>query len=307
MSTTRTSPACCLPGSIHSPGLAAWNVAVATGAHRRRPATSPVEASTPLGTSQATTARRARPPRRSPRSRARRPARRARRSRCRASRRRSRPPPASAAGRTAAAARPAAARSCARASPLQLVARREQRARDLAAGVAQQPRGDEAVAAVVALAADDRDRPRRRDARAHDAARGPAPARSISSSDGIAALARSPSGRRARMRGRVEQRRPASRAALTLSDDRHRRRVAPRCGSARSRTSARRARWARAADGAVQQHARRAVAVADDLDLGKLQRLQRQRLRDRLLRAEARGQVLRRARARRPRRRARRR
>jgi hypothetical protein len=54
MSITWTSPACALPGWIHRPGLAAWNVAVAT-ARTAGPATSPVEASTPLGTSAATT------------------------------------------------------------------------------------------------------------------------------------------------------------------------------------------------------------------------------------------------------------
>ncbi len=54
MSTTRTSPAWALPGAIHRPGLAAWNVPVAR-ARAAPPATSPVDASTPLGTSQATT------------------------------------------------------------------------------------------------------------------------------------------------------------------------------------------------------------------------------------------------------------
>ena len=54
MSTTRTIPACSLPGSTNSPGFAAWKVAVAT-ARTAAPATSPVAASTPLGTSQATT------------------------------------------------------------------------------------------------------------------------------------------------------------------------------------------------------------------------------------------------------------
>ena len=62
MSITRTSPAWALPGAIHSPGLAAWKVAVAS-ARTAVPATSPVEASTPLGTSQATTDGRARRPR----------------------------------------------------------------------------------------------------------------------------------------------------------------------------------------------------------------------------------------------------
>ncbi len=52
--TTRTSPAWSLPGAIHRPGLAAWNVAVAS-ALTAAPSTSPVEPLTPLGTSQATT------------------------------------------------------------------------------------------------------------------------------------------------------------------------------------------------------------------------------------------------------------
>ena len=54
MSITLTSPACPLPGAIHNPGLAAWNVAVAP-ARTASPAISPVEPSTPLGTSHATT------------------------------------------------------------------------------------------------------------------------------------------------------------------------------------------------------------------------------------------------------------
>ena len=52
MSTTVTSPAWALPGAIQSPGLPAWKVAVAA-AVTATPATSPVELSTPLGTSQA--------------------------------------------------------------------------------------------------------------------------------------------------------------------------------------------------------------------------------------------------------------
>ena len=54
MSTTRTAPACVLPGLIHSPGLAAAKVAVAR-ASIASPSTTPVAASTPLGTSAATT------------------------------------------------------------------------------------------------------------------------------------------------------------------------------------------------------------------------------------------------------------
>src|SRR5436190_5701904 len=50
MSATCTSPACCLPGAIQRPGLAAWKVTVAA-ARTAAPATTPVEACTPLGTS----------------------------------------------------------------------------------------------------------------------------------------------------------------------------------------------------------------------------------------------------------------
>ncbi len=48
------SPERLLPGEIHRPGLAAWNVAVAF-ARTAAPSDSPVEASTPLGTSHAIT------------------------------------------------------------------------------------------------------------------------------------------------------------------------------------------------------------------------------------------------------------
>src|SRR5204863_3149689 len=48
MSATCTSPACCLPGTIQRPGLAAWKVTVAA-ARTAAPATTPVEACTPLG------------------------------------------------------------------------------------------------------------------------------------------------------------------------------------------------------------------------------------------------------------------
>ena len=53
MSTTCTSPACCLPGAIQCPGLAAANVTVALATTDTR-AASPVEASTPLAMSALT-------------------------------------------------------------------------------------------------------------------------------------------------------------------------------------------------------------------------------------------------------------
>src|SRR3954447_17503375 len=56
MSISSTSPANPLPGRTNRPGLARWNVAVAT-ARTASPATSPGEPSTPLGTSAAPAAR----------------------------------------------------------------------------------------------------------------------------------------------------------------------------------------------------------------------------------------------------------
>ena len=54
MSTTSTWPACSAPGATTSPSFSAPNVTV-TSARTATPATSPVDASTPLGTSTATT------------------------------------------------------------------------------------------------------------------------------------------------------------------------------------------------------------------------------------------------------------
>ena len=56
MSIVSTSPACALPGAIHKPGLPAWKVTVAA-ARTAAPDATPVEASTPLGTSTLTTGR----------------------------------------------------------------------------------------------------------------------------------------------------------------------------------------------------------------------------------------------------------
>ena len=54
ISATSTRPAWSLPGRIHRPGLAAWKVTVAA-ACTAWPSTTPLEASTPLGTSTLTT------------------------------------------------------------------------------------------------------------------------------------------------------------------------------------------------------------------------------------------------------------
>ena len=56
MSTSSTTPACSAPGSTSSPGLSVPKVTV-TSARTATPSTSPVDASTPLGTSTATTQR----------------------------------------------------------------------------------------------------------------------------------------------------------------------------------------------------------------------------------------------------------
>ncbi len=58
MSATTTSPAWNLPGATASPTFGAWNVTVRS-ASTASPATSPVEAFTPEGTSTATTRPRA--------------------------------------------------------------------------------------------------------------------------------------------------------------------------------------------------------------------------------------------------------
>ena len=151
MSITRTSPARPLPGAIHRPGLAAWNVAV-TSAWTAAPCAAPVEASTPLGTSAATTG--------ASRSLI---ASIAERAGSRGSP--SNPVPRMASITTAAPSSAAGAEGLGRRArqalevgsrvALKVGGVGEQEDADLAARVAQQPRGDQAVAAVVALAAHD--------------------------------------------------------------------------------------------------------------------------------------------------------
>ena len=53
--SSRTAPACALPGWIHSPGFEAWKVDRHRRVHCPRRTATPVEASTPLGTSTLTT------------------------------------------------------------------------------------------------------------------------------------------------------------------------------------------------------------------------------------------------------------
>ena len=171
MSIVSTSPACALPGRIHSPGLAAWKVTVTAARtarprprrsrRRRRSARPRSTTGAPRGVDRVD---RLAPPRRAARPR----------SRCRAARRRS--PPAlertrdraAAARARSASPRPAVSRRgaspgrrsrFARASPENSCRRRHAHHRHLPAGLAQQPRDDQPVAAVVALAAHDRHRP----------------------------------------------------------------------------------------------------------------------------------------------------
>ena len=163
--STSTSPAYSLPGRTHSPTLGRWNVAVATQC-TAGPATSPVDASTPDGMSHGDHRR--------PRGlhlldhlvRGR--ARRAGATRCRAARRRSRAPCSAARPRTGSAPRPGSFFSCACASSPIHSGGHTACTSTSRPGLAQQPRGDDPVAAVVALAADDRDPPRGRAPR-HDA------------------------------------------------------------------------------------------------------------------------------------------
>ena len=196
---------------------------------RRRPRPRRCSASTPLGTSAAITGRARAVEVLDDAGGRRRAARRW--CRCRAARRRARPRRRARAAVVARAARrPAAAPSWAPASRLERVRLGRQQHVGLAPGAAQQPRGDEPVAAVVALPAHDRDpartarSPRSRRAR-------PSPARSIRSSDGIprdsiahASVARicAASGSGSSQRGRLTAGPP-------------RRRPCPWSGSARSR------------------------------------------------------------------------
>ncbi len=158
-----------------------WNVAVATRCDRRRPRPR-------RSTRRRRTGRRPRRTARSPPSSPRSPRRRARAARrscrCRAARRRSRAPGRARPASNAAGGSPGQAAELLGRVVRTVLGRPDGEHLDLAAGRAQQPRGDEPVAAVVALAADDRDPPGRARA-ARPRAASPSPARSIRSSDGM--------------------------------------------------------------------------------------------------------------------------
>ena len=208
MSTTSTSPACALPGLDPQAGLGGVEGDGDARPARPRPATTPVEASTPLGTSTLTTGAPApldrvdrlgdravrlaleagaeqRVDDRSAGALERPAARRARAARP-TDRRRGAAAPRRAGARGSRARRPCSSSGGGDADDV-----------DLAAGLAQQARDDEPVAAVVALAAHDR-RPARRARAARPRARRP---RRRAPSDRARArpARRSPSGRSPRI------------------------------------------------------------------------------------------------------------
>ena len=207
----RTSPACALPGRIHSPGLAAWKVTVtaARTALRRRPRRSTrrrrwarrrrrrAPATSLSAAIAVATAPRGSPAKPVPSSAS------TSHAPARASRRRGAvvQAPSSARARRRAGARGSRARRR-RTRP----AAADADDRHLAAGLAQQARGDQPVAAVVALAAHDRDRAVGREPldRARDGRAGAL--HQLEAGDAL--LARSPSGRRAHRLGVGQRRQP---------------------------------------------------------------------------------------------------
>ena len=310
MSITVTSPAWALPGEIHSPGLAAWKVAVAS-ARTASPATSPVEASTPLGTSQANTTA-------SPAASLIAPI--AARAGSRGSPEKPVPRIASTIAAAAATraglerprARPGQALEVGAGVAAQLLAGSEQQHLDLAAPVAQQPGHDQPVAAVVALADDDDD-PALGDPRTDQLGQpGPGALHQLQRRD--PAVARSPTRRwRAAARRRAAgSSQSGSRAWLTPVP----RSSLSRCGDRDCAGLA--AVWVSEIRTSTPSSAARAVAAPcrvtaggppgeRHLDVAKAPGLEAERLGHRLLGAEAGGQVLAGTGPRRRRRRARRR
>ena len=280
----RTSPACALPGRDPQPGLGRRGRSRWPPRARRGPATSPVEASTPLGTSAATHGPLARVDRRrSPRAAASRGA----------------PVEPGAEQRVDEPARPRARRG-ANGSAASPGSRRERSRRVAAASSpaarrrARRPRGRARAAGARPRGRRRRCCPCRRRSRSARAGRAgrpraasPAPARSISSSAGMPAP-RSPTGRwRASAPRRAAA--PAS-AGRAHARHRHRARHALRVGE-RDRDRRRRARGARPAAAPCSRSAT-AAPPADDLDVARVAGRELQRLGDRLLGAEARRQVL---------------
>ena len=279
MSITRTVPACDLPGLIHSPGLAAAKVAVARapdrlalhhagggvdaaghvgGDDRAAPASlsaSMASATAPCGVPE-------------------------------------KPVPSSASTATAQSARRAGVEGLDAVDALgvgarvaaQLAHRRHRQHAHLAAGLAQQPRGDVAVAAVVALAADDRDRPVGRDGEHEVGQALPGALHELQAGDALL-LDRPAIGRahalgvgQALQPGRQAHRSTATAAAVDFV-----------CVSEMWTSTPSAA--ARAATSPCRRHARRPVAAADHLDVARVQHVHLERLAHGLLGAEARRQM----------------
>ncbi len=279
---TSTAPACALPGAIQSPGLAATKVAVAA-AHTACPATSPVLASTPLGTSAATTGASQRPQRGDRLAgRAVRLAGRARAQQrvdgdggARQARRRE------GLGRRPREAVGVRARVAA-----QLADGREGQHDDLAPALAQEPRRDVAVAAVVALPADDRHRPGAREA-LHE--RGQPAAGALHELEALdAGLLDRPPVRRPHPLG--------VRQPLEPGRERHGAASATAPAVARvwvRETETRTPSWAARSAAAPRRASSGRPAGGHDLDVTRAQDVEPQGLRHRLLGAEPRRQVLR--------------
>ena len=191
MSITSTVAGVRLARVDPQPGLGARGTSRSRRRGPRRPRPRRCDASTPDGTSAATTGAPGRVDRLDHR---RRPGRAARRScRCRAARRRSAPRRSSRAGverRGRVAGQPPELLGRV---ALQLLGRPDGQDVDVTPGAAQQPRRDQPVAAVVALAADDRD-PARRARGWRSRARAPPPRAPSGPATGCPA-SRSPSGR----------------------------------------------------------------------------------------------------------------
>ncbi len=193
----------------------------------------------------------------------------------------------------------------------ELLAGPEQQHVDLAVAAAQPAGRNQSVAAVVALAADDRDAAARGPARRSSSASAP-PAFSISSSDGIprSSIAQASIARCSAASGSGVSQGGSGVTAGTPScplDYRHRAGLNARVGERQPhRADAELTRPRR--DAAVEHDfGHPAARRRDDLDLAPLPALQAERLGDRLLGAEAGCEMLARAARGRPRRRARRR
>ena len=285
MSTTRTAPAWSLPGFTYRPGLAAWKVAVATArtacagdlAGRRVDAARDVAGhdrarrSAAIAAIASPTRPRGSPLKPVPEERVDDDGRAVERRRVEAPRR---------------VARQALQLHRRVAAERRGVARRQDP--HLAPGLAQEPRAGVAVAAVVAAAADDDDVALRRDLL--DERREPRRGglHEVERRDPL--LLDRPAVGRARSLGVRQRRHPARQGhAATATAPA----VVAVCVSVRRMVTP--SSSARRCGRAGEARGRPPRAVADDLDLTRAQHVEAERLRHRLLRAEPRGEMLRRA------------